>query len=109
MTALSSAQRPDRRERLTIAVTVVHCGETGPSPTTTLEADMTSTDTPMLNGVNVEAILGARQALTDAPEAAKFQWRAKSEWVNGTHSKTTIDGFSGLGQEHNHVQPFTLD
>ena len=28
------------------------------------------------NGVNVEALLGARQALTDAPEAARFKWRA---------------------------------
>ena len=70
---------------------------------------MTSTDTPMLNGVNVEALLGARAALTDAPEAAKFQWRATCSWVNGTHSRTTIDGFSGLGQEHNHREPFTLD
>ena len=70
---------------------------------------MTSTDTPMLNGVNVEAILGARQALTDAPEAAKFQWRAECQWVNGTHSKTTISGFSGLGQEHTHKQDFVLD
>jgi uncharacterized OsmC-like protein len=70
---------------------------------------MTSTDTPMLNGVNVEAILGARQALTDAPEAAKFQWRAECQWVNGTHSRTTISGFSGLGQEHTHKEQFTLD
>src|SRR5687767_13802423 len=70
---------------------------------------MTTTDTPILNGVNVEALLGARAALTDAPEAAKFQWRATSSWVNGTHSRTTIDGFSGLGAEQSHRQPFTLD
>ena len=28
------------------------------------------------NGVNVEALIGARTALTEAPEAAKFKWRA---------------------------------
>ena len=28
---------------------------------------MTTTDTPVDNGVNVEALLGAREALTDAP------------------------------------------
>ena len=28
------------------------------------------------NGVNVEALLGAREALTEAPEDAQFTWRA---------------------------------
>ncbi len=42
---------------------------------------MTTTEIPVDNGVNVEALLGARQALTDAPEAAQFQWRASCEWV----------------------------
>ena len=47
---------------------------------------MTVTNTPVDNGVNVEALLGARDALDRAPEVAKFQWRATCEWVNGTHS-----------------------
>ena len=33
----------------------------------------------------------------------------RCSWVNGTHSRTTIDGFSGLGQEHNHRQTFTVE
>jgi uncharacterized OsmC-like protein len=61
------------------------------------------------NGVNVEALLGARQALTEAPEAARFVWRATSEWVNGTHSRSTINGFYGLGGEQSHRQAFTFD
>ena len=28
------------------------------------------------NGVNVQALLDARDALTKAPEAAQFKWRA---------------------------------
>ena len=48
---------------------------------------MTTTETPVDNGVNVEALLGAREALTAAPEAAQFKWRATCEWVNGTHSQ----------------------
>ena len=28
------------------------------------------------NGVNVEALLGARQHMTDSPELAQFEWRA---------------------------------
>jgi uncharacterized OsmC-like protein len=71
---------------------------------------MTQTDAPAVdNGVNIEALRGARQALTDAPEAALFQWRARCEWVNGTHSRSTIADFSGLGGEQSHRQTFTVE
>jgi uncharacterized OsmC-like protein len=71
---------------------------------------MTQTDAPTVdNGVNIEALRGARQALTDAPEAAKFKWRASCDWVNGTHSRSTITDFSGLGQQHAHRQAFSIE
>ena len=71
---------------------------------------MTQTDAPTVdNGVNIEALRGAKQALTDAPAAAQFQWRASCEWVRGTHSRSTITSFSGLGQEHAHRQAFTVE
>ena len=68
-----------------------------------------TTTTKIDNGVNVEALLGARQALTDAPEAARFQWRASSSWVRGTHSRTTVQKFFGLGAEQSHKREFTFD
>jgi uncharacterized OsmC-like protein len=61
------------------------------------------------NGVNVEALLGARAALTEAPEAAKFVWRAESEWQNGTHTQSSVQRYFGLGEEQSHVQEFTYD
>ena len=61
------------------------------------------------NGVNVEALLGAREALTNAPEAAQFKWRASCEWKNGTHSHSSVEGFYGLGQEQRHKSTFTFD
>lgn len=61
------------------------------------------------NGVNVGALLDARDALTEMPEAAQFKWRASSEWKNGTHSRHTISKFFGLGEEHSHVQDFSFD
>jgi uncharacterized OsmC-like protein len=61
------------------------------------------------NGVNVEALIGAREALTAAPEAAKFAWRVTNKWVNGTHSHTNVKGFFGLGQEQNHKSEFTFE
>ena len=63
---------------------------------------MSATETPVNNGVNVEALLGAREALGAAPEAAQFVWRASCEWLNGTHSSTSVEDFFGLGEEHNH-------
>src|SRR4029450_6022808 len=42
---------------------------------------MSVTDTPVDNGVNVQALLDAREALTAAPEAAQFKWRASNTWV----------------------------
>ena len=61
------------------------------------------------NGVNVAALLGAREALGKAPEAAKFKWRATSEWQKGTHSRSTVEGFYGLGSEQKHRQPYQFD
>ena len=61
------------------------------------------------NGVNVEALLAARAALTEAPEAAKFKWRASCKWRNGTHSTSTVQGFHGLGEEQNHKTEFSFD
>lgn len=61
------------------------------------------------NGVNVQALLGARDALTGAPEGAKFQWRATCSWVNGTHSRSTVNSFYGLGSEQSHKTQFTFD
>jgi uncharacterized OsmC-like protein len=70
---------------------------------------MNSSPTAVANGVNVEALLGARVALGEAPQAARFKWRATSEWVRGTHSRATIDGFYGLGGEQKHRQTFSFE
>jgi len=36
---------------------------------------MTTLNTSVDNGVNVDALLGVRAALADTPELAQFQWR----------------------------------
>jgi uncharacterized OsmC-like protein len=61
------------------------------------------------NGVNVAALLGAREALSQAPEAARFKWRATSQWLKGTHSRATVERFYGLGGEQSHRRPFQFD
>jgi len=73
-------------------------------------SSMASTATAAVdNGVNVAALLGAREALTAAPEGARFKWRASSEWLRGTHSRATVDGFFGLGAEQRHRQTYQFD
>ena len=61
------------------------------------------------NGVNVEALLAAREALTAAPEGAKFRWKATCDWVNGTHSKSDVKGFYGLGTDQKHKKRFSFE
>ena len=70
---------------------------------------MSVTDTPVDNGVNVQALLDARAALTDAPQAAEFTWRATCEWVNGTHSRSAVQDYFGLGAEQSHKTTFEYD
>ena len=70
---------------------------------------MSVTGTPVDNGVNVAALLEAREALTAAPEAAQFKWRASCTWKNGTHSNSTVEGFYGLGEEQHHKREYAFD
>jgi uncharacterized OsmC-like protein len=74
-----------------------------------MEKFMTTMQTPVDNGVNVEALLGVREALADTPEIAQFQWRTRVSWVNGTHSRSTVDTFYGFGEQQHHKTTFTYD
>jgi uncharacterized OsmC-like protein len=64
---------------------------------------------PVNNGVNVDALVAAREALTNAPAAAEFKWRAACEWKNGTHSHSTVESFFGLGEEQHRKKTFAFD
>jgi uncharacterized OsmC-like protein len=70
---------------------------------------MTMAMTTANNGVNVQALLDAREVLKGAPEAAKFTWRASCKWQTGTHSKTSVQSFFGLGQEQQHKRSTVHD
>ncbi len=70
-----------------------------------ISANMKTVD----NGVNVEALLSAREALSEMPAAAEFTWRASCEWMGGVHSRSTVEGFFGLGEEKAHKQPFVFE
>jgi uncharacterized OsmC-like protein len=71
---------------------------------------MTTTNT-VINGVDTTALFGALDAVKAMPQAAHFQFRASNEWVSGTHSRGTVHGFFGLGEElsHQNVSTFESD
>lgn len=70
---------------------------------------MTLADTPVDNGVNVEALLGARELFGDNPDLGKTTWRSTTTWQKGTHSTSSLESFYTLGAEQAHRQTFTYD
>ncbi len=62
-----------------------------------------------MNGVDVPTLLGTIGFVGENPEAAKFQFRAKGEWIDGTYSRTTVNGYFGAGAEQGRAQGFTVE
>jgi uncharacterized OsmC-like protein len=63
-----------------------------------------------LNGVDVDQLMDTINAIQENPALARFQFRARNEWINGGHSRTIIDGFYGAGEEDSsRPEPFVLD
>jgi uncharacterized OsmC-like protein len=74
------------------------------------EPIMTTRTEPIArNGVDVPNLFGTIDAVRNQPELAKFRFRTTNHWVAGTHSRTTIEQFTGAGGEHAHVKTFTYD
>jgi uncharacterized OsmC-like protein len=61
------------------------------------------------NGVDTGRLFATLDAVKSAPEAAKFQFRASNRWISGTHSRTTISEFYGVGEQQSHERTFTYD
>lgn len=62
-----------------------------------------------LNGVDVPTLFATLNAVKGQPELAKFQFRATNRWQQGTHSRTTMESFSGAGGEQKHIRSYTVD
>jgi uncharacterized OsmC-like protein len=62
-----------------------------------------------MNGVDTPTLLATINAVKEQPELAKFTWRASSRWVNGTHSQSKVESFSGAGGTHTHESEYAFD
>jgi uncharacterized OsmC-like protein len=69
-----------------------------------------TTATTLVNGVNVDQLVGTINAIKANPDLARFKFRAETEWVDGGHSRTEFQSFYGAGQEDtSRNQPFVLE
>lgn len=63
-----------------------------------------------INGVNVDRLVSTIEAIKENPGLAEFKFRAETEWVEGGHTRTQIQGFYGAGAEDtSRAEPFYLE
>jgi len=76
---------------------------------TTTDTSAAELDDSMRNGVDTATLFATLDAVKQAPQAAKFQFRAHNQWQSGTHNRSTIADFFGVGEERTHERTFVFD
>ncbi|HEX9189218.1 MAG TPA: OsmC family protein [Vicinamibacteria bacterium] len=62
-----------------------------------------------MNGVDTPTLFATINAVREQPELARFQFRASSRWLEGTHSRSRVEAFSGAGGIHRHEGDFQFE
>jgi uncharacterized OsmC-like protein len=62
-----------------------------------------------LNGVDTPTLFATIDAVRNQPELARFTWRASNRWIEGTHSRSQSETFSGAGGDPAHAASFRFD
>ena len=66
--------------------------------------------TNAVNGVDVDRLAETIEHISANRTLARFQFRARNQWIGAGHNRTTIKGFYGAGQEDtSRTQAFVLD
>jgi uncharacterized OsmC-like protein len=76
---------------------------------TTTDTSAAGVDDSMRNGVDTATLFATLDGVKQAPEAARFQFRAHNQWLSGTHNRSTIADFFGVGEERTHERSFVFD
>jgi uncharacterized OsmC-like protein len=78
-----------------------------------MTTDTTTATTPAApserNGVDTATLFATLDAVKAMPAAAQFQFRAHNEWQRGTHSRSSISDYFGVGEERSHEREFVFD
>jgi uncharacterized OsmC-like protein len=57
------------------------------------------TETPVLNGLDMHALVTTLEAVKQNPSLGAFEFRARNTWISGGENCTRIRDFYGAGQE----------
>ena len=62
------------------------------------------------NGVDTATMFATLDAIKAQPEIAKFRFRARNQWLGGSHNRSTIkDFYAACGEDTTRTEAFTLD
>jgi uncharacterized OsmC-like protein len=72
--------------------------------------ELTMQVTNKVNGVDVDRLFGTIDHIGADPTLARFQFRARNQWLDGGHNRTEIKGFYGAGRaDTSRTKPFVVD
>jgi uncharacterized OsmC-like protein len=63
----------------------------------------------IVNGVNVEELFKTIDMIKEKPDIARFKFRAKNNWIDGTHNRATVKDFYGALTEDDSREPVVFD
>jgi uncharacterized OsmC-like protein len=63
----------------------------------------------VINGVDLETLMGTVTAIKEDPELGVSRFRASNTWLSGNQNRSTVKGFFGAKQEIPHKQTFIMD
>src|SRR5262245_17436722 len=72
-------------------------------------SNITQTNTSVINGVDRDKLFGTIDVIKGTPELAKFRFNIRNQWLNGAHTRSTIQTFFGAGTNFEHGVQFELD
>jgi uncharacterized OsmC-like protein len=62
----------------------------------------------LVNGVNVDNLFTTIDAIKGAPSIAKFNFRIENRWEGASKNRSSVNAFSGAGQEFSRQKSFVL-
>ena len=61
------------------------------------------------NGVDTATMFATLDAIKAQPEIAKFRFRARNQWLGGSHNRSTIkDFYAACGEDTTRTEAWTL-
>jgi uncharacterized OsmC-like protein len=63
----------------------------------------------IMNGVNIQTVEDAVQAIEKDSGIAAFKFRLKNRWIDGGLNRALVNNFYGAKQENSRPEPFVLD